>query len=160
MEYNLLKTLDNDDYLNYNGEDSVIQFDDIIPGIGQIAQMNSFVIVPNHSQPDFTKIEKQNNLVEKVTEQLGGGLEEIEHENKNEIETQKEEENSTENDVDVHNVMKRKAIDPAIYQSFLHPKMFKTSLVNIEQKKSKPNSTNRQTQEKSDKKVKHKFNVY
>ena len=154
MEYNLLKTLDNDDYLNYNGEDSVIQFDDIIPGIGQIAQMNSFVIVPNHSQPDFTKIEKQNNLVEKVTEQLGGG---IETEDKNEI--QNEEENSTDNEV--HNATKRKAIDPAIYQSFLHPKMFKTSVINIEQKKTKLSGIDKEkTQTDKKKVVKHKFNVY
>lgn len=127
MDYNLLKTLDGENNMQY-GEDLVTDvLDDIVPGIGQIAQNSHFdIIIPCFNNSDLTKIEKQNNLPEKVLEQLGGGPENSEKEETVSV--------IAESNENLTSDQKRKSMDDGIYHSFLHPKMFKTGSIDINSK--------------------------
>ena len=66
------------------------------------------------------------------------------------------------------NERKRKQLDSSIYESFMHPKMFKTKKINVENNSIKMLKTTVQQKKlitspvKNDtvKKVKHKFSLY
>lgn len=173
MEYNLLRTFETN--FGFSGENDIFSDDLILPGIGQILNFNS-VIMPLHNAFDLTKIEKQNDF-EIELEQSGAGNE-IDSEDSAEItsETNGEKDMGLENKSEVEeselnlNERKRKQLDPSIYESFMHPKMFKTHKIVLDEKSNVKKSKTVSKQQKSPtstiiqndtvKKIKHKFNVY
>lgn len=177
MEYNLLKTFETN--FGYSGSENDIFSDDLIlPGIGQILNFNS-VIMPLHNAQDFTKIAKKNDL---QIEQTGGGNESIDISEEKNIEPESEKAPHIEEDTNLDtekkneledselilNERKRKQLDPSIYESFMHPKMFKTNKITIQNTSVKKASKDTKKKDlsvnvmKNDtvKKVKHKFNLY
>ena len=168
MEYNLQKTLiDSTDFDSYNGDEySVDIFDSITPGIGQIVPDDNF-IVPLYHNSDLTTIMKEDNL---DTIQIGGGGPDVElTEKDSEIENHTDETPSTsksnlETPLLATQERKRKQMDPEIYDSFMHPKIFKTNTLTFESKSSEFFflKTRRQRQKKQfgGKVSKHKFNIY
>ena len=128
MEYNLQKTLNNEsDYeSNHLIDFNIERFEDETPGIGQIVPYDNF-IVPLHHNSDLTTIFKES-----ITEQLGGG-QEIEQEkivpSDENIEMNEETPAKSENESDKNESTKRKNMDSAIFESFMHPKMCSIELV-------------------------------
>ena len=163
MEYNLQKTLnDNSDFDSYNGDDfSTDLFDSVTPGIGQIVPDDDF-IVPLYNNSDFTTIMKEDNL--DTLEQIGGGqdedLEQQENDQSSEAITQTNLTDSSELE------RKRKQMDPEIYESFMHPKLFKTNTLSFDShKKEKKKDLKTEKEKEKIKQIggkasKHKFNVY
>ena len=171
MEFNLQKTLnDNGDFDSYNGDDySIDIFDSVTPGIGQIVPDDNF-IVPLYNNSDLTTIMKIDN---ENSDQIGGGSEEISPDSEDVIESnngddEKVNENASTSKTNNmfengHNVeRKRKQMDPEIYQSFMHPKMFKTNtLIFDDETKTKDLKKVPEKQKLlGGKSTKHKFNVY
>ena len=158
------KTLNNEsDYeSNHLIDFNIERFEDETPGIGQIVPYDNF-IVPLHNNSDLTTIFKES-----ITEQLGGGQEieekdmnstdEIDQSNEmNKVPTEK-----SDNDINKKNeTTKRKNMDSAIFESFMHPKMFKTKLVKLDSKSLTKNTAKKTESEPQEKKVsqKHKFKI-
>ena len=172
MEYNLQKTLSNEtDYESHYPIDFNTEcFEDLTPGIGQIVPYDNF-IVPLHNNSDLTTIFK-----EPIVEQLGGG-QEIEDKDETsgidaEINSENNEIQDKTNDKSVEKVqniegVKRKNMDSAIFDSFMHPKMFKTKFVSLDKNvvntssKNTVKKNNEQTEPPEKKKSqKHKFKIY
>ena len=153
MEYNLEKTLDFD--INYESPNdfNIDLFEDFMPGIGQIVPFDN-IIVPLYNHSDLTTIIKENNL---EVEQSGGGLESDDELNQN-SEDQLNEVNTNENP------NKRKIIDEAIQNSFMHPKMFKTKIITLDTasiEKPKKNVSQQLSVESPKMSFKkHKFKIY
>jgi hypothetical protein len=169
MEYNVLKSFETN--FGYTGDFDMFNDDLIIPGIGQILSFSS-LIVPLHNIHDETKIEKQTEIGT-VNEQSGAGngelnptvsdlsevaevsnLDKIEHASTN-----------IEDTTEALNDRKRKQMDPSIYNSFMHPKMFKTHKISLEKPSNvtKNKLFNKDTSTSSKKiknNVNHKFNLY
>ena len=152
MEYNLQKTLSNEtDYESHYPIDFNTEcFEDLTPGIGQIVPYDNF-IVPLHNNSDLTTIFK-----EPIVEQLGGG-QEIEDKDETsgidaEINSENNEIQDKTNDKSVEKVqniegVKRKNMDSAIFDSFMHPKMFKTKFVSLD--KNVVNTSSKNTVKKT-----------
>jgi hypothetical protein len=132
----------------------------VVPGIGQIVN-NLPIIVPLHNSHDQTTLSKKTDFEISEKEQLGGG---------NDDQEDKIENNESETNVEF-NEKKRKSMDESDYQSFMHPKMFKTSSIDLKKtpetstKRSKTESeTNsniaKQIGKQKQSKLNHKFNVY
>ena len=167
MEYNLLKTFETN--FGYCGENDIFSDDLVLPGIGQVLNYNS-LILPLHNAEALTEITKQNDF---EIEQLGAGNELISSEEDSKKEPVEEEndghQKSQVEDSDlILNERKRKQLDSSIYESFMHPKMFKTKKINVENNSIKMLKTTVQQKKlitspvKNDtvKKVKHKFSLY
>ena len=159
MEYNLQKTLNNEsDYeSNHLIDFNIERFEDETPGIGQIVPYDNF-IVPLHHNSDLTTIFKES-----ITEQLGGG-QEIEQEkivpSDENIEMNEETPAKSENESDKNESTKRKNMDSAIFESFMHPKMFKTKVVSLDSKALSKNTEKKiESQPKDKKGPKHKFKI-
>ena len=171
MEYNLLKTIETN--YGYMGEEEIVitpypSDTQIIPGIGQI--VNNFSIVTRlHNNSEITVSTKKKDFDPIENVQTGSGNTEHEIEN-NEVDNKDNPTNSSQIEF---NELKRKSMDDAVYQSFLHPKMFKTNSTTLHNKKEKvdtssqiPKTITKNVVQKSDKlsapksKLKHKFNVF
>ena len=162
MEYNLQKTLSNEsDYeFHYPIDFNTESFEDLAPGIGQIVPYDNF-IVPLHNNSDLTTIFKEPTI-----EQLGGGQEidknDETYENTNEV----QEETNEKSNENIKNFepTKRKNMDSAIFESFMHPKMFKTKLVSLEKNVTTKNTVKKPSEEtkppEKTKSQKHKFKIY
>lgn len=135
----------------------------IIPGIGQIVN-NLSIVIPLHNKNDLTNISKKTEfeMTDEVTEttQLGAGNDTDNAKNDTIL-------NVSNAEVIPFNELKRKSMNETVYQSFMHPKMFKTNSATIE-KSTKANAsvsakktTDNLAEEKTQNfKQKHKFNVY
>ena len=170
MEFNLQKTLnDNGDFDSYNGDDySVDILDAVTPGIGQIVPDDTF-IVPLYNNSDLTTIMKTDN---ENSDQIGGGSDEISPDSQDVSESlnkndEKINENAStskinvefENDSNLER--KRKQMDPEIYQSFMHPKMFKTNTLTFDATEKKDlKKVGEKKKLFGGKSTKHKFNIY
>ena len=172
MEYNLLKTFETN--FGYSGENDIFSDDLVLPGIGQVLNFNS-LIVPLHNAEGLTAITKQSDF---EIDQLGAGIEAGSNEEENDNDIDASLENSangiqTKTQVEdsdlLLNERKRKQLDSSIYQSFMHPKMFKTKKINVDKTSIKIPKEIKSEQKKivanpinggSVKKVKHKFTLY
>ena len=159
MEYNLQKTLDTTEF-DFDFESQI--FDDEIPGIGQVVPFDN-VIVPLYHNADLTTIIKGDN-----SEQLGSGnvketseIDEGGQKSDNEVlpDEQLNTDVETNTTSEIETGTKRKQLDNSIYESFMHPKMFKTKTVEFTPQVSQVlTKTNNDLKENS-KKLKHKFKI-
>ena len=165
MEYNLQKTLNNEaDYeSNHLIDFNIERFEDETPGIGQIVPYDNF-IVPLHHNSDLTTIFKES-----ITEQLGGGQEIDEKEETTpldnndktfEIQEENVEKSGSNNLKKNESTTKRKNMDPAIFDSFMHPKMFKTKLVSLDSNSQSKNTVKKNESSVEKKLPKHKFKIF
>jgi hypothetical protein len=163
MEYNLIKTIKSN--YGYIAEEHIVMTPfpadlNIVPGIGQIVN-NLSIVIPLHNKHDFTNISKKSEFEVNESDQLGAGNE---TENLNEPQTNSSNEN-TETEAIPFNELKRKSMDETVYQSFMHPKMFKTNSLNLDNVKTPTTVSANQTTTKSNQtknyqpKMKHKFNI-
>jgi hypothetical protein len=164
MEYNLLQTFESN-YGFVSPYQDIFSEDQIIPGMGQILDFNS-LIVPVHNFEDLTKIEKQNDFDAVLIDQSGAGKDTSSNETDVEIAHEKntvKNSDLAESDLNL-NEQNKKRMDPEIYESFLHPKKFKTKtvvLVNTPKQKQKVAlEKQKEKQTVSSTKVKHKFSLY
>jgi hypothetical protein len=174
MEYNILKTIETN--YGYVGEEETIMTPfpselTVIPGVGQIIH-NLSLITKIHNTDDLNKISKKTEFESDEVEQLGSGdnAEDVESNTNDTPKMNADTDNIAEKaKIDIpFNEHKRKSMDEAVYQSLMHPKMFKTNSVIFTQtaknepKKTvieKPKSVEKAV-EKEGKKIKHKFHVY
>ena len=147
-------------------------FDCINPGIGNVAQPYTFFVPTYFQSNTHTKIKNVPIEVQKsddLIEQDGKGSEEstensANHPNPVEEISKKiqETDNNDKNVLDELNQRKRKLLDAAIYESFVHPKKIKTETLQLHppkiQKHNLQESTLNQTKKiLSSKPIKHKF---
>jgi hypothetical protein len=143
MEYNLQKSINpslNDLLLPAHVKTPLTAFpakDYVTPGIGQITSLYSF-IVPLYSEISPYNIKKQVEVIQ--GDQIGSGIDPSTTDPSTSTsssdpplinEAQKNDETKLYLE---GNDRKRKLLDDGIEQSFLHPKVFKTKTVNLEQK--------------------------
>ena len=132
MEYNLIKTLETN--FGYVAEEHLIMTPfpadlSIVPGIGQIVN-NLSIVIPLHNTHDLTTLSKKSEFETTENIQEGGGNN---SESVNATENATERNTSNEESESIpFNEAKRKAMDETIYKSFMHPKMFKTSSLNLD----------------------------
>jgi hypothetical protein len=147
MEYNLQKSITsslNDLLLPPYGRQPLTSFparDYVTPGIGQITSLYSFV-VPLYSEISPYNIKKQVEIIQ--GDQIGSGTESSTIEPSTSLpmsSTVSPLMNDPKESVEVEtkpnieeNERKRKLLGDGIEQSFLHPKVFKTKTVTLEQK--------------------------
>jgi hypothetical protein len=161
MEYNLQKTIEPNLKMHMCPSSSNPRLtaypanDFINPGIGNISKLYSFY-VPIHTQ-SFKHEIKKNGEENLKTDQLGGGDVDI---------LQKTE--SDETVLQKLNEKKRKLLGDAVFESFMHPKPFKTKKIELQtetekqQKNSKPKSEKigKGSKNLSKKPQSHKFQFY
>jgi hypothetical protein len=168
MEYNLLKTIETN--YGFISEEEIIMTPypsdiQIIPGIGQIIN-NLSIVTTLHHNVDATISTKKSVFDSSENNQLGAGNSEQEIEdNENDTKDNTVSENSTQI---AFNEQKRKAMGDEVYESFMHPKMFKTNSVTLNNQKEKVNTPTKLAKtvvqkskelSNSKTKLKHKFNV-
>jgi hypothetical protein len=164
MEYNLLKTIETN--YGYTGEDDIIMTPfpsemSIIPGIGQVIN-NLSIIVPLYNTHELTNVTKKCEF-ESEKNQLGLGNETEILDKANDHVVSDSDNKPSETSIPF-NDNKKRLLDESVYESFMHPKMFKTNSIILDNSKVKKAKTETSTKEKlektpSDLKIKHKFNV-
>ena len=169
MEYNLIKTIETNYGYVANEEIVMTPFPSdliIIPGVGQIIN-NLSIITKVHNSDDLTKISKKNEFEINNIEQSGSGEnDDILKTNADESEKNSDDKTSDKEKVDIpFNEQKRKSMDESVYQSLMHPKMFKTnSMIFTQTVKTPPKKTGgneaKTIQNDGKKKIVHKFQVY
>jgi hypothetical protein len=156
MEYNLLKTIEPNLGLMMSNETlprltAYPATDYVNPGLGQITRLFSFY-VPLYTQRDLHLTQKKSGDVS--AEMLEGKGEETSDNKDNSQETEKNTEDS-DDFIEQFNDLKRKKMDPGVFDSFHHPKKIKTDSITFASN-SKTKTINHQSP-KSTKNVKHKF---
>lgn len=157
MEYNLQKTIEPNLRMHMCPNSSHPRLtaypsnNFINPGIGNISKLYSFY-VPIHTQSFKHEIKK--NVEEKLqTDQLGGGDVDI-------LENAKSEESV----VQKLNEKKRKLLGDAVFDSFMHPKPFKTKKIELQQEKkltkTKSEKSGNGSKNLPNKSQNHKFQFY
>jgi hypothetical protein len=170
MEYNLIKTIETN--YGYTDDDQIIMTPfpanlTIMPGIGQIVN-NLSIVMPLHNNTELTNISKKSEFENTQIDQSGGGNDNDIDNSTNSTDTLTDSSKAT-SEVIPFNELKRKSMDETVYQSFMHPKMFKTNSLNLAKNtKTAINVSAKETLEKekteekknAQSKTKHKFNVY
>lgn len=166
MEYNLIKTIETN--YGYVEEEEIVMTPfpsdvTVIPGIGQIIN-NLSIITKIHNSDDLTKISKKNEFESTEIDQLGSG--ENADDTTEEIDLKNSNADKNEKIADIpFNEQKRKAMDQTVYESLMHPKMFKTKSLILKKpiqspKKTGNMETTAKSSQKDPKKINHKFHIY
>ena len=172
MEYSLLKQIVPNRFyypINFSAHPTHYpSFDCINPGVGNISSPFTY-FVPSHffSNPNLKTKNVPIDLMkeESLLQQEGKGDETKVDSNLVVVPDSKKLDSSTEEEEILNklNENKRKNLDPAIYDSFLHPKKIKTETLKLQSTAPKLKSLNTEKIEKgaavntSNKKVMHKF---
>ncbi len=134
MEYKLLKTIEPNFVINVPNEmmPRLTPFpatDYVNPGVGQITRLYSFY-VPLHVKSLHSQTKNEPNVEAQMQEGSGNVEPELinnesDNESENVLET-----NSDLNPIE-YNEQKLKRLGPAVQESFLHPKIFKTGKLSL-----------------------------
>jgi tRNA U38,U39,U40 pseudouridine synthase TruA len=160
MEYNLLKTIEPSFMASMMPSSThpiltnspAIDF--VNPGFSHISRLYSFY-VPLHNDSNIYKIQKQADNESEI-EQTGSGnqiSETAKNVPDNEIQFD-------DNNPEKFNEKKRKLLGEKVFDSFMHPKKFKTKTISLEKKMPKTTEKQMQKLEKKKKNVAHRFEFY
>jgi hypothetical protein len=174
MEYNLQKQITSSDFhliVPSSSRPSLTSFparDFVTPGVAQITSLYSFY-VPLYSESSLYNIQKNQNIDLIQGNQVGSGVEK-EMQDLAQDETLINTPNETlinkpNESLESLNADRKRKLSEGIEHSFLHPKIFQTKTVHIEQKshpkKLKPDIKADTSKPKTSKEtvIKHKFKI-
>jgi hypothetical protein len=160
MEYNLQKTIECNLRMfpqsTYPRLSAYPSNNFVQPGLGNISKLDSFY-VPLHSH-SFKHEIKKNSEKTSESEQLGGG------ENEELLDASSISDSDEESIVQKLNERKRKMLGVGVFDSFMHPKPFKTKKIvlkkNSESKKFKTEKIGNGSKVQEQKSTNHKFQFY